>query len=69
MNIPTLIALIIILLLLIPAILYLKKNGTCGSCPDKGACHGHCDTKALKKAPGYKEKSEKIDEIIKKHGF
>ena len=38
MNLPTIIALAIILLLLIPAIMYLKKNGTCGSCPDKGAC-------------------------------
>lgn len=69
MNIPTLIALIIIILLLVPAILYIKKTGPCGSCPDRGACHGHCDTKAVKKTPGYKEKSEKIDEIIKKHGF
>ena len=69
MNIPTIIAAAIIIVLVTMAVRYLHKNGTCGSCPDKGACHGHCSTGNVKKDPLYKEKSEKIDELMKKHGF
>ncbi|MBP3718548.1 MAG: hypothetical protein J6I58_03380 [Eubacterium sp.] len=70
MNLATIIALLIVLALFIPASIYLYKNGTCGSCPDHGACSGHCthDLKRnLKKDPEYKEKNKQIDEIIKKH--
>ncbi len=49
MNLASIIVIIILLLCLIPAIIYLYKNGTCGSCPDKGACSGHCSSKSYKK--------------------
>ncbi|MBP3717961.1 MAG: hypothetical protein J6I58_00375 [Eubacterium sp.] len=70
MNLATIIALLIVLALFIPASIYLYKNGTCGSCPDHGACSGHCSQehkRNLKKDPSYKEKNKQIDEIIKKH--
>lgn len=79
MNLASIIAIIILLMLLIPAIMYLYKNGTCGSCPDKGACSGHCEGKNIKKDKminnsinkytnsDIKEKNQLIDEIIKKH--
>lgn len=67
MNIATIIALLVVLALFIPAARYLYKYGTCGSCPDHGSCSGHCIMDP-KKDPHYKEKSQKIDEIMKKHG-
>ena len=66
MNLATIIVLIIIIAMVIPAILYIKKHGTCAGCPDAGACHGNC-TRDLKSDHEYKEKSEMIDDIIKKH--
>ena len=69
MNLSTIIAAAVIIVLVTLAARYLYKNGTCGSCPEHGACHGHCTTGKIKKDPLYKEKSEKIDEIIKKHGL
>ena len=67
MTLSTIIALAIILVLFLAAARYLYKYGTCGSCPDHGSCSGHCSTKDLKKDPLYKEKNDKIDEILKKH--
>ena len=70
MNLATIIALLIVLALFIPASIYLYKNGTCGSCPDHGACYGQCShdlKRNLKKDPEYNEKNKQIDEIIKKH--
>ena len=70
MNLATIICIIIILAMLIPAFLYVKKNGTCAGCPDAGVCHGDCTRdikKNLKQDPNYKEKTEMIDDIIKKH--
>ena len=64
MNIPTIIALIIILALVIPAVRYIHKNGTCAGCPDKGACSGHC-TMDKKECDYCKEKEDKIEEIIR----
>ena len=69
MNLSTIIAAVIIIVLFVLASRYLYKNGTCGSCPDRGSCHGHCSTDKIKKDPMYKEKSKKIDELMKKHGF
>ena len=71
MNIASLIAIIILLALLIPAVRYLYKNGTCGSCPDKCSCNGKCkgkeQLKELMKDPDYKDKSDRIDNILKKY--
>lgn len=71
MNISTIIAILVVMILFALASFYLYKNGTCGGCPDHGSCSGHCDTrkriKVFKKSPDYKEKSDMIDEIIKKH--
>ncbi len=70
MNLATIIALLVVLALFIPASIYLYKNGTCGSCPDHGACSGHCSRdlkRSSKKDPESKEKSKQIDEILKKH--
>ena len=72
MNLPTLIALLIIVVLLILAISYLKKNGTCGGCPDAPSCNGHCHRDMLaelEKDPDYQTKNKSIDEIMKKHGM
>ena len=69
MNLSTFIAAAIIIVLFVLAARYLKKNGTCGSCPDRGGCHGHCSNASFKKDPDYKVKSEMIDELKKKHGF
>lgn len=66
MNISSIIALIIILILVITASVYLHRHGTCGACPDAGNCKGHCN-KDFKKDPDYKEKMELIDEIMQKH--
>ncbi|MCR5214489.1 MAG: FeoB-associated Cys-rich membrane protein [Eubacterium sp.] len=71
MNLSSLIILVILAVLLFFAIRYLYKNGTCGACPDKGGCSGHCSSRAMKKHlkedPLYKEKDMQIEEIIKKH--
>lgn len=71
MNFATFIALLVLLAMLIPAIIYLYKNGTCGSCPDKGSCSGKCESekklKELMSDPQFEEKNSKIDEIITKH--
>ena len=71
MNFATFIALLVLLAMLIPAIIYLYKNGTCGSCPDKGSCSGKCESKKklkeLMSDPQFEEKNSKIDEIITKH--
>ena len=70
MNLSTFIAIIIVLTLVAMASVYLYKHGTCGACPDAPNCGGHCDRekkKAIKKDAKYKEKSEMIDDIIKKH--
>ena len=71
MNLASIIAIIVLLLMLIPAIRYLYKNGTCGSCPDKGSCSGKCESKKLlhdmMKDPDFKDKSDMIDDIINKH--
>lgn len=71
MNAATVIVIVILLVILIPAIRYIYKNGTCGSCPDRGSCSGVCESKKLLKEfkddPDYKEKSDMIDELIKKH--
>lgn len=70
MNAATIVVIVILLAMLIPAILYIKKNGTCAGCPDAGACHGDCTRdvkKEMKKDPEYREKSELIDDIINKH--
>ena len=71
MNIPTIIAFLVVAILFALAALYLYKNGTCGGCPDHGSCSGHCDSKkrlkVFKSSPDYKEKNDMIDEIIKKH--
>ena len=45
MNIPTIIAFLVVAILFALAALYLYKNGTCGGCPDHGSCSGHCDSK------------------------
>lgn len=66
MNISSIIALIIILILVITASVYLRRHGTCVACPDAGNCKGHCN-KDFKKDPDYKEKMELIDEIMQKH--
>ena len=74
MNLSTLIALIIVAALFCLASIYLYKNGTCGACPDAPNCNGHCSRdnkkaikKSLKENAGFKEKSDMIDDIIKKH--
>lgn len=73
MNFATFIALLVLLAMLIPAIIYLYKNGTCGSCPDKGSCSGKCENKKklkeLMSDPQFEEKNSKIDEIITKHNI
>ena len=65
MNLSSIIALIIILILVITASVYLHRHGTCGACPDAGNCKGHCN-KDYKKDPDYKDKLHLIDDIIKK---
>ncbi len=71
MNLATIIALLVLVVILIPAIRYLYKYGTCGSCPDHGSCSGKCESKRMLKdfmdTPDYQEKNEMIDEIMKKH--
>ncbi|SNU05229.1 hypothetical protein SAMN06297422_10385 [Lachnospiraceae bacterium] len=71
MNLATIIALLVLVVILIPAIRYLYKYGTCGNCPDHGSCSGKCESKRMLKdfmdTPDYQEKNEMIDEIIKKH--
>ena len=69
MNIASLIAIIVLLALLIPAVRYLYKNGTCGSCPDKCSCDGKCKDKVkeLMNDPDYKNKSDRIDCIMNKY--
>ncbi len=69
MNLPSYIILAVLIVLVILAIRYLYKNGTCVDCPEHGKCTGHCSTRSLKKDPDYKEKSERIEQIIKKHGL
>ena len=69
MTISSIIALLVIGILFFLASRYLYKHGTCGSCPDAGACHGKCDRKSFKKDPEYEEKNLKIEEIMKKHGI
>ena len=71
MNLSTVIVLVVILLLLIPAIRYIYKHGTCGACPDAPTCSGHCHKDFLERLmaePDYKDKEKKAEEIIKKHG-
>ena len=71
MNASTIIAIVILLVLLVIAIRYIYKNGTCAGCPDKVGCSGTCESKKLlkefKDEPDFKEKNEKIEEIMKKH--
>ena len=70
MNLSTIIALIIVIVLVVMASVYLYRHGTCGACPDAQNCGGHCSSekkKAIRKDSHYKEKSDMIDEIIKKH--
>ncbi len=70
MNVSTIIAILIIVVLMIVAIRYLYKHGTCGGCPDAPNCSGHCHKdliNRLKIDPKYEEKSAMIDEIMKKH--
>ena len=68
MNLATIIALIILILLLIPAVRYLLKHGTCGSCPYHGGCSGHCETdklmKRLSSDPEFKKSNEILEEVI-----
>ncbi len=75
MNLSSIIAILVILLLVIPALRYIYKNGTCGSCPDKGACSGHCDHSSYKyskfdnetDALSSSEKNELREEYMKKN--
>ena len=71
MNIASLIAIIVLLALLIPAVRYLYKNGTCGSCPDKGSCNGKCESKKMIEEmmndPDYEKKNDIIDNILNKY--
>ena len=70
MNLPTIIALLIIVALVVAALRYLHKNGTCGGCPDAPSCSGNCHKDLLKKLqmdPDYEDKNKVIDEILKKH--
>ena len=69
MNLASYIILAVIIIMVLLAIRYIHKNGTCVDCPEHGRCTGHCSTGAYKKDPNYKEKSKQIDQIIKKHGL
>lgn len=68
MNLSTTIILLIIVGFCVMSIRYLMKHGHCDSCPSSGSCHnsGGCHGTG-KVCNCSKEKSDLIDEIIKKH--